>query len=649
MGNAYMGKILLVNLTSGTWEEETLSESFYQNHLSGMGLAARILYDRIPANADPLGPDNMLGFVSGLLTSTGSLFTGRWMVAGKSPLTGGWGDANCGGYLSPAIKRCGYDGIFVSGVSSKPTYLAIENGTIALKDAADLWGRDAIDTEDLLKERHGARAQVATIGAGGEKLSLMAGIVNDRGRMAARSGLGAVMGSKKLKAIVLQGKEKVQVHDRGAMKQITAICNGALKTKLPLPPSAATPFMGKVMGALPVSMVMDGMLYINMLRKWGTSSMNQASIEMGDSPLQNWKGTSRDFPRSRSATVAPDRIIEREEKKYNCFSCPLACGGICKGSGGFKETHKPEYETTLALGGLLLNEDLDTIFYLNELFNRAGIDTISAGSAIAFAMECYEKGVLTKEQLDGIELTWGNSEAIKEMARKIIARDGIGDLLADGSKKAAEKLGNEAFQYAMQAGGQDLPMHDSRLDPGHAVLFSADPTPGRHTTGCYLYYEMYQLWKVASSAPKPATFHHRDSRYKPDAKKAAISAILSKYTCCFNGAGLCMFGAFMGAGRIRIFDWMNAATGWTYTADEYLEIGGRIQTLRQAFNVKHGIDPKQNRAPDRALGRPPQRAGFNKGRSIDVERMITDYWQQMGWNADTGKPLPTTLKKYEIE
>ena len=648
MPNAYMGRILFVDLDQRTCTDEKIPESVYERYLSGMGLGAWVLYDRIPAGADPLGPDNVLGFVSGLLTGTGSFFTGRWMVVGKSPVTNGWGDANCGGHLSPAIKRCGYDGVFFRGISDKPTYLLVADGKAELKDASHLWGKDTVETEEMLKEEAGKRAQVACIGPAGEKLSLISGISNDRGRMAARSGLGAVMGSKRLKAIVLSGKSKVEVADKLRMKELSAHCNGFVKRKLPLPPGGLTPWLGTLMGKLPVQMAQDGLLYVGMLKKWGTVSMNQTSIEMGDSPLKNWKGTASEFDRKRSASVNPDRVIAREEKKYFCFSCPLGCGGICKGSGGYKETHKPEYETVLSLGGLLMNEDLDSIFYLNELLNRAGMDTISAGSSVAFALECFENGLLTEEDTDGLKLTWGNTRAIVKLIEKMVMREGIGDLLADGSKRAAEKLGKNSIQYSMNAGGQDLPMHDSRLDPGHAVHYSGDPQPGRHTSGSFLFYELYQLWKKVDGLPAPGLLSSKGTKYRADREKALVSAANARYTQLYNGAGLCMFGAFLGAPRIPVFDWLNAATGWKKSPNEYMEIGGRIHTLRQAFNVKQGLDPRTFKVPGRALGRPAQDHGPNKGRSVPLEALVADYWRELGWDEE-GKPGPAAMKDLGID
>jgi aldehyde:ferredoxin oxidoreductase len=634
-----MGRILNVDLSTGTCEEEAIPDQVYEQVLAGLGLAAHLLNERIPAGADPLGPDNILGFMSGLLTGTSSLFTGRWQLVGKSPLTGGWGDANCGGNLAPAIKRSGYDGILVSGVSDRPVYLLVNNGEAEIRDASHLWGRDATEAEEALIEEVGVRnARVAVIGQAGEKLSLISGVCNDRGRIAARSGLGAVMGAKRLKAVVLAGKQKIGQHDPAEMKRLTKRSSEQIKKDIPMPKAGGAGFLGVVARVLPLQLRQDGNLYKSMLRKWGTCSMNQMSVEMGDAPVKNWAGTHHDFNRKQSRSVNPDAIIATEQRKYHCYACPLGCGGICSAVGPFKETHKPEYESTIALGALTLNQDVESIYYLNELLNRAGMDTISAGSTVAFAIECYENGLLTKEDTDGLELTWGNTEAIVELIKKMIAREGIGDLLADGSKLAAERIGKMSERYAMHAGGQDLPMHDGRMDPGFALHYSVEPTPGRHTIGALMYYEMYQLWRRVEGLPKPPLAFSKGSKYIPDRDKATMAAACAKYVQLFNGAGLCMFGAFVGTHRLPLFEWLNAATGWSKTANEYMEMGAHIQTLRQSFNVRHGIEPKQVKASERSLGRPVQTRGANRGRAVELEPMMRDYWEELGWDPETGKP-----------
>ena len=638
MNRGYMGKILNVDLGAGEISEEVIPDEIYETYLSGMGLSAYLLNERIPDGADPLGPENVLGFVSGLLTGAGSFFTGRWMVVGKSPITGGWGDANCGGNFSPAIKRCGYDGIFFKGISEKPVYLLIKNGRAELRDAGHLWGKDTVGTEEVLIKETGGNARVACIGPAGENLSRISGISNDRGRLAARSGLGAVMGSKKLKAVVLSGAKRINAANPDEMKNLSKKCNKWVQFQPPFVSGTATSKLGALLRIMPTQMAQDGMLFKIILKKWGTACMNQMSIEMGDSPIKNWMGSNKDFGTEKSKATNPDAIIARERIKYHCYSCPLGCGGICSLEGEYSETHKPEYETVLALGGLCMNDDVESLFALNEVLNRAGMDTISAGSTVAFAIECFERGILTREDTDGLELTWGNTEAIKALIQKMIKREGIGDLLADGSKFAAQRIGKDSGKFAMHAGGQDLPMHDGRNDPGFALHYSVEPTPGRHTIGAQLYYEMFQLWKTVKGLPKPAILYHKNRKYEANEEKAIWAAACSKYVNVMNGAGLCLFGAFIGSTRLPLFDWLNAATGWDKTPEEYMEIGGRIQTLRQDFNVKHGVTPKSFVVPDRVLGREPLAEGANKGRSVDIEPMMRDYWRLLGWDETSGRP-----------
>lgn len=647
MAGAYMGRVLRVELDSGRIWEEQVPHEVYRRFLSGSGLGAWMLYHHMPPQADPLGPENMLGFVAGLLTGCGSLFTGRWMVVGKSPLTGGWGEANCGGTFAPAIKRCGYDGIFFTGISPTPVYLQVARGKAELRDASDLWGLDTTETERVLMQRaRGRKApRVACIGPAGERLSLIAGVSNDRGRMAARSGLGAVMGAKRLKALVLSGTRQTAPHDRAAMKRLSRRCNRWVQFQPPFIPGWMTPWLGALMRWLPVQLAQDGLLYKIMLRKWGTVSMNQTSVEMGDAPIRNWEGSCRDFGPRQSRAVDPDRFTDRETVKYHCYSCPLGCGGICslpdKNGGGFEETHKPEYETVLALGGLCLNTDAESISRMNEMLNRAGMDSISAGGTIAFAIECFEKAILTTRETDGLELTWGNTPAIIALLEKMIRREGIGDLLADGSRRAAERLGLGAQRYAMHAGGQELGMHDGRNDPGFALHYAVEPAPGRHTTGSQLYYEMFQLWKKVSGVPRIgplAKLTLKSSKYRPERAKAAKGVACSAYMNVLNGAGGCLFAALLGSRRFPLFDWLNAATGWQLAPEQYMQIGKSIQTLRQAFNIRHGIEPRRVTVPDRALGLPPQREGANRGRRVELEPMMQDYWEMLGWDPETGKP-----------
>jgi aldehyde:ferredoxin oxidoreductase len=324
----------------------------------------------------------------------------------------------------------------------------------------------------------------------------------------------------------------------------------------------------------------------------------------------------------------------------------MGCGGICsinlKGEG--KETHKPEYESVMSLGGLLLNNDLENIFYMNDLLNRAGMDTISAGGTVAFALECFEEGIITLEDTGGLQLTWGNTAAIIKLVEMMVKREGIGDILADGVKKAAEKIGKNSNSFAIAAGGQELPMHDPRNDPGFGLHASVDPAPGRHTVGAQQYYELYALWKRVKWVPRVKPLITVKSKYVADRKKAVCAVANSCFSQFYNGAGLCFFGALIGVHRVPIFEWMNAAAGWDRSPEEYMEVGKRVQTLKQLFNIKHGIEPLSLKAHPQSVGDPPQVVGPNRGRSFDLGKMMSDYWREIGWDPESGVPTPETIE-----
>lgn len=375
--------------------------------------------------------------------------------------------------------------------------------------------------------------------------------------------------------------------------------------------------------------------------------MDQASVEWGDTPVRNWSGSERDYDRKLSDAIDPDRILAREQRKYHCYSCPLGCGGICTWQGS--ETHKPEYETIAAFSALIMCTDLDALYAINDRLNRAGMDTISAGGTIAWAMEAWERGILSPNDTGKIELRWGDATAVQRLVELMIAREGIGDLLADGSLRAARHFGQGSESFAIQAGGQEIAMHDPRLDPGYALHASVEPTSGRHTTGCQVYYDMYRLWTRIPGLPRPHLLSARAGKYRADATQAAIAVANSCFTQLYNGAGLCMFGAMMGADRIPIFEWLNAATGWHLTPEEYMTVGRRIQTIRQLFNVREGIDLHSLAINPRAAGHPPLQRGANRGRSVPLTALMHTYWEHIGWDADTGIPTTRTLQELGID
>ena len=650
---SFTGKILCVDLGARSAESRSVPPEVYEAVLAGKGLEALYLYKHIPAGADPLGPDNILAFAAGALCGTGAFLTGRWSVACKSPLTGGWGDANCGGLFAPAIKQCGYDAIFISGVSDEPVYLFCDGRTAEIRSAAEYWGLDATEAEGAL---HAAldgvcrkKPCIACIGPAGEKLSLISGICNEGGRIAARSGVGAVMGSKRLKAMVLAGSRPMPCADPEKVKAISKeLGRKLLKMTLPTGLGVFLGAGGVMMGHLP-NIPLDGALTSYMFREWGTQANTSLAITSGDGPIKNWAGTPRDV-RLMDAVYNPEHINRIETAKYHCYSCPLGCGGKLNIRGRkyvkFDETHKPEYETIEAFGPLLLNWSLDSVYELNELLNRAGMDTISAGNTVAWAIECYENGLLTAEQTDGLELNWGNTEAIIALVKKMIAREGFGDALADGVKRASERFGGK--EYAMHIGGQEPGMHDARNDPQLGVHFVAEPAPGKHTVGMSIQYGAMSLCDVCSWAP-PAKPHAKSRDLEDTEELAMISKANACYTMLTDGAGGCYYGQMMGVHMWKLIDYLNAAEGWDHDGDHYMEIGERIQNLRQLFNIKQGYDPAAVKLPDRMLGKPPLPHGPLKGVTLRNREQVSSHWRAFGWDGDTGVPLRQTVERLGID
>ena len=649
-----MGRILEVNLSTGKIQKRIVPDTVYDQVLSGKGLGAWYLYKNIPANADPLGPDNILGFVSGALTGTGAPMCGRWMVVTKSPLTGGWGDANCGGNFSPAIKGCGVDAIFFSGISAKPVFLYVDNETCELRDASPYWGLDAVAAEEkLIKDnKKQFTPRVAVIGAAGEKISLIAGVVNEGGRIAARSGVGAVMGSKKLKAVVLAGNQSVQCHDKKQLLEGAKQLAGKIKKAYPPKMMKGGTFgiLGSVLGALPKAMPLDGSANIGPLTKWGSSVNTVMGINMGDGPVKNWGGVPHDV-KNLARDFNPDRLFNRETKKYHCYSCAFGCGAVLDikdvYNGEFSHTHKPEYETVDAFGPLLLSNNLDAVLYINELLNRAGMDSISAGNTVAYAIECFEKGLINTVQTGGLELRWGNTDDIVKLIKLMIAREGIGDKLADGVKKATEHFGWDTKEFAMHIGGQEPGLHDPRQDLQLGVHFITEAAPGKHTVGSGGTYGNMAIWDICSWAPVAKAEDKKAARI-PNEKTGKASAATACYTMLVDGAGGCYYAQIIGSSNWKLIEYLNAASGWNKSGDEYIEAGRRIQILRTMFNVKHGITPMDRRLPQRMEGKPPLKKGPLKNASIDAHAQAKFHWQVLGCDASTGVPLEATIEKLNI-
>ena len=604
MARGYMGKILNVDLSTGQLSDEPLNEAMCRAFVGGYGIGAKILYDRMRPGVDPLGPDNLLGFFTGPLTGTQCIEGNRFVVVCKSPLTGTWGDANCGGTFGPHLKFAGYDGILVRGISPKPVFLAIENGKAELRDAVSLWGKDANQTEHLLKEtmgekagRAGKQVEVACIGPAGERLSLISAIMNDEGRAAGRSGVGAVMGSKRLKAIAVSGKADVPVADPAKVQ--------ALRKE----------FMKRHGGAY------------DLFANYGTIGITGDSSMSGDSPVKNWGGSGPvDFP-SGPVKFQADRLIAYQDKKYGCWKCTMSCGGhmSVKEAGPYQgvKHHKVEYETAAAWGTMTLSDDFPALIRINELCNRYGFDTIGAGCTAAFAVECFENGILTTKDTGGLELRWGNAAALVALLEQMGERQGIGDILADGVKKASERLGKGSERFAMHVHGSEVPMHDPKFQPGLATAYKLDATPARHTQG------HEDMPPVLDGWPAHEKYHYTG--------KGELHKKCSEMVHVVNAAGVCLF-AFLSYEWQFIPEFLSAVTGWSMDTEECYRIGERIADIRHAFNLREGLNPLRFHVPDRILGIPAQTQGNVRGVSVDLEAQVRDYCAAMEWDPVTAVP-----------
>jgi aldehyde:ferredoxin oxidoreductase len=582
MINGYMGKILWVDLSSRDINIQELDENTIKTYIGGYGFGARFLYDRMKPGADPLGPENILGLITGPVTGTQIPSGARYVAVAKSPLTGGWGDANSGGFFGPYLKFSGYDGVFFTGISAKPVYVLIDEGKTEIKDASHLWGKDAYETEAILEAQYGKQSRVACIGPAGEKLSIIASIMTDRGSAAGRSGLGAVMGSKRLKAVVVRGSTPVPVAD---IEAILRLRKEHIK-ELSAP----------------------GPMNLGELHKYGTSALTANSAHSGDTPVKNWGGVGfRDIPDIEG--LKAEVVAEYVQKLNGCWHCPVACKAILKEGKEYDYkagVRRPEYETQGSFGANCGNSNAESIFKANDICNRYGLDTISAGSTMAFAIELFENGIITAKDIGGIELRWGNHKALIAMTEKMAKREGFGDILADGVKVATEKIGRGSEKYAVHIGGQELGMHDPKLggDLTAGARYQMDATPGRHTQ---------------SFGPDSFTHH------------------------MVNATGLCLIGFGFEAGPERLRDFFNAVTGLNYALEEILKAGERIGTIRHIFNLREGINPLKWIPHPRIIGEPPQDVGPLAGVSIDQKAQV--YWGlgALDWDQKTTKPSKKKL------
>ncbi len=607
----YAGKFLWVNLTNGTIREEIPEDDLLRDFIGGYGVGAKILYDNMQAGVDPLGPDNIFGVLTGPLTGTSAPTATRWTVVAKSPLTGGWGDANGSGYFGGAMKKTGVDAIFFAGISNRPVYLYLENELAELRDASELWGKDTYEIEDWIKSDLGKDVEGICIGPSGEKLSLIAGIIHSKGRAAARSGLGAVMGSKNLKLIAVKGKKDFPIANK---EHERIIRNKYMKE------------------------INDGVGSSNFYRETGTPGILTWAIYMADAPMKNWSESSINFPETELLEYS--ELMKHRKKRKACDRCGIACWGTSAldYDGNFVEAHQPEYQTSGAFGPLLVNNDYPSLIAANELCNRFGLDTISAGACVAFAIECYQKGLITKKETGGIELKWGDHSSIIHFLKKIALREDFGDIMALGVKKASEFLGPESEEFAIHIGGQELPMHDPRFEPGLGLIYKMDATPGRHTQASQF------TVPPGFKTERPAYGDKReDQKGRGNYMKEA-----SVLTHSMNASGMCLFG-FASTHITFIPEFLSVVRGEEFTVDDMLIAGERIANVRQAFNVREGINAVTQALPSRAFGVPPLKEGPTKLITVEIDQMTEEYLNDMNWTKDAAIPSFEILEKLGLK
>jgi aldehyde:ferredoxin oxidoreductase len=616
MSKAFVGQILRVNLTSGTISTDELNPQWARETLGGAGLATRYLFELTPRGVDPLGPENVLIFMAGALTGTPSASASRYSVVSKSPQTGLWGQANSGGFFGPALKWSGFDGVIFEGISPTPVYLSIMNGKAELRIATHLWGMTVPECNDHLQSELGSGVTVACIGPAGEKLVRYAAIMNNKNRAAGRTGMGAVMGSKRLKAIACSGNRHIDLYDAAEFNRVT---------------QRQREFMDESI----MKIAFDA---------FGTNMIADMVNVRGGYPTNNWQKATFDQIENVNAQSMTDQVLV---EGVRCYACPVACGrGTEIRQGKWQGAHGegPEYETVDTLGAMCGVDDLNAITYANYLCNEYGIDTISTGATIAFAMECYQKGILTPEQTGGLALQFGDADLVVSLVEKIGKREGIGDLLAEGTRRMAEILGKDSEHFAMHVKGLELPAYDPRAAKITGLGYVTANRGGDHMNG-YIqaptFIDMPFLIVDDSTIKDPFVVDPQEARVLIDMENA-LSVL--------DALGGCKFMAVL-VSPGEIIDLVRAATGWDFDLAEFRKCGERLQTMSRVYCVREGLRREHDILPARLMG-DPLPDGPAQGMVLDrasLEKMKDAYYQIRGWDVATGIPTPARLHELDLD
>lgn len=618
----YNGKILRVDLSSRTVQVDEPALDVYRRYMGGSLLASYYLLTEMPGGVDPLGPDNVLVVACSVVTGAPAFGASRYTIAAKSPLTGAFGEAEAGGWFGPQLKHAGFDAIIIKGQSDAPVYLWIHDGEAELRDASAIWGKTSGEAQAAIHAELGDdKIVIAQTGPAGEKLVRFANVINDLKHANGRTGMGAVMGSKKLRAIAVRGTRKPDIADPEGLKAAQKTVRDNYKRQ-------------------------PGDLH-----DFGTPRLINILNGSGMLPTQNFRFGTFDG--------ADDISGERLTEKYlvgrgSCFMCPVACKREVKVDGRYQVDPMyggPEYETVAALGSFCRVSDLEAVCKAHEICNAHCIDTISAGVAVAFAMECYENGILTREDAGGLDLTWGNAEAMVQLVEQIALRQGLGDLLAEGTKIAAKRLDRGAEQYAMEVKGQEIPMHEARGKKGMAFSYACSPTGADHVESPHdPFFAACDPEGTHSAAPMGLIEPVDPLELTP--AKVRIFCNGQRIWSLYNTIGMCNFvAAPLGPyGLIPITNMVRAVTGWNTSLLELMNAAQRTVLLPLVFNKREGFTREDDTLPERLFGALPD--GPLAGQRIDREEfepMRALYYQMIGCDPETGHPTLAKLAELGIE
>jgi aldehyde:ferredoxin oxidoreductase len=598
-----MQPILKIDLTTGKTEEYRIPEKWVKDFLGGASLAAQILYAVLTPELGPLSPESPLLFMTGPLTGTSGPTTGRFVVCGKSPATGLWAESNIGGFWGPELRAAGYDGLWITGKASEPVYLWLNGSKLEVRSAAGLWGMNTYHTQDKVKEGVGEKsARVCVIGPAGEKQVLFASIMCDHGRMAGRTGLGAVMGSKNLKAIAVHGTNELPIFDLAKYKTLRSEANRALKE--------------------------DNEAKV--IRDVGTAGAANYAEYLGAMPVIYYSSGSFPAVDDISGAKMTETILTGRSA---CQGCVIACGRVVKLPKDVMKRKGPEHETMVGFGANLLNANLESIVDLGDLCDRYGMDTISTSNTIGLAFHLYEKGLLTKEDTGGIELKWGDVDAIEQMVRLTGSREGIGDLLAQGSRHFGAHFGAE--EEAVQVNGLEVAYHDPRGVSGMALSYATSPRGACHNQSDYFFVD----WGHTNDQLGIEYFSRHDH-----AEKSANVAKHQDWRTVFNAMVMCIFANVEPEMQVKL---INAACGLDWSLDDMMKAGERAWDLKRAINIRMGLTAANDKLPKALLTPLPE--GGSAGYIPDLDGMLFAYYDARGWDEKTGRPTRKKLLELGLD